>query len=88
MGGRPRQKEKERAGAQPKVIYFCLKIMSKIKLFRGDQILIPGVKAVFSVEAPKINGREKKKIKARKPRLQKPIQLSLFAPEQSLAAKG
>ncbi len=62
--------------------------MSKIKLFRGDQILIPGIEAVFSVEAPRINGGEKKKTKARKPRLQNPIQLSLLAPELSLAVKG
>jgi hypothetical protein len=62
--------------------------MSKIKLFRGDQILIPGIEVVFSVEAPRIDGSEKKKTKARKPRPQKPIQLSLLAPEQSLVAKG
>lgn len=62
--------------------------MSKIKLFRGDQILIPGIEVIFSIEAPKIDGGRKKKVKARKPRLQKPIQLSLLAPTQDLSAKG
>jgi hypothetical protein len=62
--------------------------MSKIKLFRGDQILIPGIEAVFFTEAPEIGGGEKKKIKARKPKLQKPTQLSLLAPDPSLAANG
>ena len=34
--------------------------MSKIKLFRGDQILITGIEVIFSIEAPKIDGGQEK----------------------------
>jgi hypothetical protein len=62
--------------------------MGKIKLFRGDQILIPGMEVVFFTEAPKINEGGKRKAKARKPRLQKPIQFSLLDLEQGLVGRG
>lgn len=62
--------------------------MGRLKLFRGDQILIPGIEAVFSVKAPKIDRGEEKKTRARKPRRQKPIQLSLLDLERRQLAKG
>jgi hypothetical protein len=62
--------------------------MGRLKLFRGDQILIPGIEVISFVETPKIDRSEKRKAKARKPRLQRPVQLSLLDLERSLSAKG
>jgi hypothetical protein len=60
--------------------------ISKIKLFRGDQILIPGIESIFSARVPEIEGGKKKRNKARKSKLQRPVQLSLLdLVEKSLA---
>jgi hypothetical protein len=62
------------------------KSTSGIKLFRGDQILIPGIERIFNSSAPQVEGGEKKRNRARKPKPQKPVQLSLLdLAERSLA---
>jgi len=51
---------------------------NKIKLFRGDQILIPGIESIFNSSAFQVEGRKEKRNGTRKPRLQKLVQLSLL----------
>jgi len=64
------------------------KAAGRIKLFRGDQILIPGIESVFDMCNLMVNSEKKTKTSKRRPRRPKPVQLSLFALRGNSLTKG
>jgi len=56
-----------------------MKSKAKIKLFRGDQLLIPGTEDCFNIKTFKVECKIKRKRTGKKPCLARAAQLSLLS---------